>query len=418
MSDYSNDYIRRVAEQFAIPTARHIQPFDARGNINLHTYLVIAGDEQYLLQKINTEVFSMPYRVMRAMKDWIACQEQAIADGVLSSDEMWSPITLIHTTGGLEYLDISDDLGWSVWRMMKFIPNTKSYKSLQQCGDRESQLELAREVGRGLAINADLTAKLDTSSLTPSLPGYRDTRSYVNQFESILSNCRTFHEAERYLPTDPELRNCLKSLYVVSPELSDREFESRKSDPELQPFIQLVQENKGYALTLQDAVRDGRIRMSAIHGDTKLENFLFCSNTSKVRSLVDLDTIMPFTWLADWGDMLRSLVNVAGEKAESLDDVRVDLEVYRAVAHGFLSTAKSVDPAEIELMADAVPIIALELGIRFLTDYLRGDTYFGLMPSDSIDLNKTRAMVQLSLFARLQEGLGETNSMLGKAILK
>jgi hypothetical protein len=122
-----------------------------------------------------------------------------------------------------------------------------------------------------------------------------------------------------------------------------------------------------------------------------------------VKALVDLDTIMPHTWLADWGDMVRSLVNVAGEKERDLTRVQVDLDVFRAVARGFLSTAREVTAAEVDLMAEAPQIIALELGLRFLTDYLRGDSYFKLGPADPPDLNRVRAMAQLELFRKLRE---------------
>ena len=158
-------------------------------------------------------------------------------------------------------------------------------------------------------------------------------------------------------------------------------------------------------------MESGRIRRLAIHGDTKLDNFLFSTRTGRVKALVDLDTIMPHTWLADWGDMVRSLVNVAGEKERDLSRVQVDMDVYRAVARGFLSTARRVTPAEVGLMADAPQIIALELGLRFLLDYLRGDSYFKLGPADPPDLNGVRAMAQLSLFRRLRERADEARRL-------
>jgi len=162
-------------------------------------------------------------------------------------------------------------------------------------------------------------------------------------------------------------------------------------------------------MTLLEDMRLGRIRTVAIHGDTKLDNFLFSTRTGRAKALVDLDTIMPHTWLVDWGDMVRSLANVAGEKEPNLDRVRVDLDIYQAVARGFLRSARNVRPEEIERMVAAVQIIALELGTRFLADYLRGDTYFKLGPADPPDLNKTRAMVQLTLFQRLVEAADKTH---------
>ena len=158
-----------------------------------------------------------------------------------------------------------------------------------------------------------------------------------------------------------------------------------------------------FGLTLLRGLEGGNIRTVAIHGDTKLDNFLFCARTGRAKSLVDLDTIMPHTWLADWGDMVRSLVNLAGEKERDQSKVGVDFEIYRALARGFLSTARRVTDAEVALMPEAVQIIALELGVRFLADYLRGDTYFKLSPTDPPDLNKVRAKVQLELFKRLRD---------------
>ena len=116
--------------------------------------------------------------------------------------------------------------------------------------------------------------------------------------------------------------------------------------------------------------------------------------------------------MAVLADMVRSLCNVAGEKERDLSKIRVDMAVYRALAQGFLSTAKRVPTPEIELMSDAVRIITLELGVRYLTDYLRGDSYFVLAASDPRDLNKLRAMVQLTLFRRLTELKDDTSQCL------
>jgi hypothetical protein len=89
------------------------------------------------------------------------------------------------------------------------------------------------------------------------------------------------------------------------------------------------------------------------------------------------------------------------------------MDVYRAVARGFLSAAREVTPEELDLLVDGPQVIALELGTRFLTDYLRGDSYFKLGPADSPDLNRVRAMVQLSLFLRLREQADETRRFIG-----
>jgi hypothetical protein len=111
---------------------------------------------------------------------------------------------------------------------------------------------------------------------------------------------------------------------------------------------------------------------------------------------------MPHTWLSDWGDMARSLANAAGEKESDIQKIDVDLEVFKAMARGFLSSAHGVNADEVRLMTEAAQIMSLELGVRFLADYIRGDSYFKLRPSDPRDLNKTRALVQFAIFEKFR----------------
>jgi len=399
INDYSIADIEWIASQFRIVGPATVAAFPGRGNINLHTYEVRAGETEYLLQKVNSDVFTMPYRVMKSMAASIQAQTDSLAVG--KGDPLWVPIELVPTKHGHQFLDLTDEHGWSVWRLMIRIPKSTSYKSLGEIDKRECQLELARQVGRGLAIYSDLTSSIDPKTIDGSLPGYRDTPLYYAQFHSVMARNRSLAEAEDLLPTDPIVRGSSQQHFLVT--LGDEEYAERKSDPELVPFIQLVEEREPFAMGLWAALDDGRIRHTLIHGDTKIENFLFCTESGNVKALVDLDTIMPFTWLADWGDLQRSMVNVAGEKERDHSKVVVDREVYESVAQGFLEAAQEVTDEEVSMMVFAVQAITLELGLRFLTDYLRGDTYFRLAEGDPPDLNKVRAIVQLTLYRRLVE---------------
>lgn len=405
--DYTPADINWVVHQFAVEGDLQIAPFPGRGNINLHTYEVIAGEREYLLQKVNSDVFAMPYRVMNGMVSSITAQRESLKTNPI---EGWEAIELVPTRQGKSFLDLTDEHGWSVWRLMVRIPESKSYKSLSEISARAGQLRLAREMGRGLAIYSDLTSSINPAGVEGSLPGYRDTGLYYRQFHSVMNGNRTMGDAAALLPDDPILRTSTGPHFLVG--CSAEEAERRKNDPELAPYIALVQEQEPFAMGLWTAIAQGRIRQTLIHGDTKIENFLFDTTTGNVKALVDLDTIMSFTWLADWGDMLRSLVNVAGEKETDLHKVTVDTDVYRAVAEGFLSTATEVTGQEISMMVSAVQVIALELGLRFLTDYLKGDTYFQLGHGDAEDLNKVRAMVQLTLYRRLAEFGPEAESII------
>jgi hypothetical protein len=398
----------RLASRFRLAHPVEVHDFPEKGNINQHTFLVSAGPSkptEYLLQRINERVFTRPRSVMRAMIASIEAQRASMAAGRLPPGDEWETITLVNTRDGLPYLEVDNHRGYSCWRLMVKIPESSTYKSLGEIADVAERLRVAGEAGRGLAIYGDFTCRMRTDDLENPLPGYRDTYLYYNQLRSVLAGYRTPDGAGDLLPSDPTVRHSTEEHFLVH--LEGPEYRRRVDDPEFRPWIDLVRLEEAFGVTLLEGMTSGRIRRLAIHGDTKLDNFLFSTRTGRVKALVDLDTIMPHSWLADWGDMVRSLVNVAGEKERDLSRVRADMDVYRAVARGFLSTAQEVTPAEVDLMVDAPQIIALELGLRFLTDYLRGDSYFRLGPADPPDLNRVRAMVQLALFRQLRERADE-----------
>jgi hypothetical protein len=394
----------RLSSRFRLASPVEVHDFPEKGNINQHTFVVLAGAaarREYLLQRINERVFTRPRSVMRAMIASIDAQRASMAAGRLLPGDEWETITLLETSAGQPYLEVENHRGATCWRLMVKIPASRTFKSLGEIGDSAERLRVAAEAGRGLAIYGDLTCRMRTDDLENPLPGYRDTRLYYDQLRSVLAGYRTADEAGALVPRDPVLRHSTGEHFLVH--LEEPEYLRRVHDPEFRPWVDLVRAEEALATSLLQAMDAGRIRRVAIHGDTKLDNFLFSTRTGRVKALVDLDTIMPHTWLADWGDMVRSLVNVAGEKERDLSRVQVDMDVYRAVARGFLSAAREVTPAEVDLMVDAVQVIALELGLRFLTDYLRGDSYFKVGPADAPDLNRARAMAQLTLFRRLRE---------------
>jgi hypothetical protein len=403
--EYPTALAARIGSRFDVPAPLEAFDFPQKGNIHQDTYLLVCGPgkqtREYLLQRLNQQVFTRPKTVMRAMLASLEAQRASLAAGKLQAERQWEVITLVPTRGGAPYLECVSRRGTTVWRLMVKIPDCRTYKSLAEIPERDGQLALAEETGRGLAMYGDFTAGMDVSSLENPLPGYRDTRVYFDQFASILAGHRRLEEAAALLPPNPRVLASTQNHFLVH--LPQEEYRRRMEDPDLERFIALARGEAEYGLTLARALAAGRVRTVAIHGDTKLENFLFCARTGQVKSLVDLDTIMPHTWLSDWGDMVRSLANVAGEKERDLRKVRVDLEIYAALARGFLSTAREVTREEVALMAEAVELIALELGVRFLTDYLRGDSYFRLTLADPPDLNKVRALVQLTLFENLRQ---------------
>jgi hypothetical protein len=132
-----------------------VHDFPEKGNINQYTFLVVAGasePREYLLQRINDQVFTRPRSVMRAMVASIEAQRASVGAGRLPPGEEWDTITLLETRDGQSHLDIENHRGYSCWRLMVKIPEARTYKSLGEIADPAERLRVAGEAGRGLAI--------------------------------------------------------------------------------------------------------------------------------------------------------------------------------------------------------------------------------------------------------------------------
>jgi len=399
-----SEHLSEVLRQFELGVTSGFEPFSGRGNINLDSFLVFGENRRpaYLLQRVNQDVFPFPERVIAGMAASICAQQQALT-ALQDEAPDWRSPQLVRTRKGDLYYE-SDGF----WRVQTFIAGTHSTKSLLSVPIAQRK-EVAHEVGRGLALYSDLTSQLDPVDLQSSLPGYRDTELYFRLLEAAWEGYRERSQVEPLLPPHAEVRAATEHHFYCALSESERLF--RKRDQDVQRAFQIAIEHKELAVGLQLDREIGVIRETAIHGDTKIENFLFCQSTGKVVSLVDLDTVMAHTWLSDWGDMIRSMVNVAGETTTDWENVAVDKDVYRCVAEGFLKTSSTITGSEIERMPLAPAVIALELGVRFLADYLRGDTYFQLAPDDPPDLNRTRALVQIQLFEALLSAKEQAKAM-------
>ena len=146
-----------------------------------------------------------------------------------------------------------------------------------------------------------------------------------------------------------------------------------------------------------------------MHNDCKLNNLLFDDRTGEALCVVDLDTVMPGTVLFDFGELARTGACPAAEDERDLDRVRVDPELFRALANGFTAGARGLlEQREIRALALAGPLMALENGVRFLTDHLEGDRYFRIArPGHNLD----RARAQLRLAARMLEAEREMRAI-------
>lgn len=160
---------------------------------------------------------------------------------------------------------------------------------------------------------------------------------------------------------------------------------------------------KKAALKVQDAADAGRIPERVVHNDAKISNVLLDSADGHAVCVIDLDTCMPGLSLHDFGDLMRSICGNSAEDTDKPDGIAVKLDMYKALASGFLAGAGDVLTSEERaLMPDAGVALTTEVAVRFLTDYLSGDVYFNIRFPEH---NLVRARAQLALAERLVEAL-------------
>ncbi|MBQ5925014.1 MAG: aminoglycoside phosphotransferase family protein, partial [Alistipes sp.] len=140
--------------------------------------------------------------------------------------------------------------------------------------------------------------------------------------------------------------------------------------------IEWIESRRAQMLAFWSMVESGELPMRVTHNDTKLSNILFDQNDD-VLCVIDLDTVMSSTSLNDFGDAIRSYTNTGAEDDRNLDNVSMNIDIFRAYAEGYLSERKaSMTATEREWLAFSALYITYEQVLRFLMDYIDGDTYY------------------------------------------
>jgi hypothetical protein len=308
---------------------------------------------KYILQRINKSVFRSPEQVMRNVElvtDHI--QDRLRREGVADPERV-TPALVKNKTGGSFHLDAAGEY----WRMFHFIETGEVFDTVQGP-------EHAYEVGRGLGKFHAQVADLKPETLYETIVGFHHTPGHLSEYDDALR------------------RDVKQRAAAIG---AETEFVSRR---------------RSLAPLLTDLVNSGQIPVRVAHNDPKVNNVMMRRDTREALCMLDLDTVMPGIVHFDFGDCARSAANPAGEDAEDLAKVAIDGALFEAVASGYLREAGAfLLPKEIEMLAVSVKVITFELGLRFLADYLRGDTYFKIKhPSH----NLRRARVQFKLLESIE----------------
>ena len=165
---------------------------------------------------------------------------------------------------------------------------------------------------------------------------------------------------------------------------------------EVGPELEYIFKNRGEYALLIDGMNKGELFERTTHNDTKLNNVLIDDVSGEGICVIDLDTVMPGLPHYDFGDMVRTGTSPAAEDELDLSKVGMRFEMFEALLRGFLSSAgKFLNPREKELLPFSGKLITLEIGIRFLTDYLAGDVYFKIH-REKHNLDRCRTQIKLA----------------------
>ena len=337
------------------------------GNGHINDTFLCDCNPKYIIQKINTSIFSNPEEVM----DNISAVTEHLKKKIIKN-------------GG--------DPDRETLQIVKTIDNKNVYRT--ESGD---YFRAYKYVDKSVTKEAAQTPE----------DLYNAAKAF-GKFQNMLSDfpADTLHE------TIPDFHNTKKRfsdfVHAVDSDLANRRKTAEKE-------IDFALARKDITGVIVDLMEKDEIPLRVTHNDTKLNNVLFDEGGKKAICVIDLDTVMPGSLLYDYGDALRFGASSAAEDEKDLSSVYFDLDKFEAFTKGFLEELKSsITPKEAEFMPFAAKLLTYECGIRFLGDYLNGDSYFKIhYPGQNLD----RARTQLKLVWDIENKTDEMTDII-KRLMK
>ena len=347
-----------------------LQSFGPYGNGHINdTYAAVfnqAGTEiRYILQKLNPLVFKDPIGLMDNVSRVTEYQQRKLRD-LKIGDASRRSLRLVSACDGKKYFIDNEE---NVWRSYLFIEGTTTFEVV---ASPEMAYEAAKEFGRFQAMLVDLPG----DRLFETIPGFHDTPKRFQDFQE-----------------------------VVQRDVSDR---TRACGEE----IEFANRYKNFVSILTILQKQGEIPERITHNDTKLNNVMIDRKTGKGVCVIDLDTVMPGLSLYDFGDLVRTSTSPAAEDETDLQKVSFRLEMFEALVRGFHEVfGEHFNEVEKSHLAFAGILITFETGLRFLTDFLRGDQYFKVKhPSHNLD----RCRTQFKLVELMENRKSQINEVVKK----
>ena len=252
------------------------------------------------------------------------------------------------------------------WRLYKFL---EGYTSRDVVEEPKQAYDVARAFAKFQNDCADMTAP----RLDDIIPKFHDTPDRMRQLDEAVKV------------------NYKGRLANVGPEMA---------------FVESWRKNTS---KIVDLMASGELPERITHNDTKINNVLVAPDGTAV--VIDLDTTMPGSALYDFGDMVRTSSAAAAEDEKDLSKVYSKKEYFEQLVKGYLEGAKFLNEAEKANLAFSGRLMTFEVGIRFLADYLKGDTYFHTAYEDH---NLVRARTQFKMVQSMEEQAEEYEAIVKK----
>ena len=352
----TNEQLMAILKQFAIDEDMvSAVPF---GNGHINDTLKVTnskGEIKYILQRINHHIFTNVDMLQNNIFTVTShIREKLVARGEQDVDR--KVLTFIPAKDGKLYHFDGD----SYWRVCLFIPRSKSFEEVTP--------QLSYEAGKAFGDFQTMLSDLPADALGETIPNFHNMEFRLKQFRDAVE------------------ANAAGRLEEVKDLVA--EIEKRAKDMCIQ----------------EELYREGKLKKRTNHCDTKVNNIMF-DEEGKVLCVIDLDTVMPGFVISDIGDFIRTGANTGAEDDENLDNVEVNLEIFEAYTRGYMETAKAfLTPQEIKLLPYGGRLLTYMQTVRFLTDYINGDTYYKIhSPKHNLIRTKAQFKLLLSLEAHAPE---------------
>ncbi|MBQ3151083.1 MAG: aminoglycoside phosphotransferase family protein [Clostridia bacterium] len=356
----SDSFVKEILNAYDLPgtyTGHRVLNY---GHIN--DTLVVELDEGdkvtgYILQRINTNVFKNAEELMENIESVTSFLAEKIRNN--GGDPDRETLTVFHTKDGKSYHICENN---DCWRIYNYVSHAHS---LQFIEDPEDFRKSGEAFGKFQCMLSDYPSE----TLHETIPDFHNT---VSRFSALLT--------------------------AIEQNLSGRKDNVKEE-------IEFALQREKDTHILVDLLEKGKLPLRVTHNDTKLNNVMFDDDTGDGICVVDLDTVMPGLSLYDFGDSIRFGANTASEDEKDVSKVSLDLGLYEAYVKGYLGAAgESLTEEEIKYLPFSAKLMTYECGIRFLSDYLNGDTYFH---TDYPEHNLVRARTQFALVADIERKYDE-----------